>query len=109
MDAKELEFKLWHIGGNNVASLKDIDEMEVSYPIYNSCDWYFDGLRIFQCVKNRFESRGISIKILTPPPPLHKYLSIDLFMHKSKWNYEHNFSEFDRKIFSTIKQGLITN
>lgn len=105
-NAKELAVKLWHVGGNNVAILKDIDEMELSYPIYYSCDWDFDGLRIFQRIKNRLESRGATIKILTPPPP-HRYLSSDSFKHKSRWDDKHDFSGLDRKAFSTSEQELI--
>ena len=105
-NAKELEVKLWYVGGNNVAILKDIDEMELSYPVYYSCDWDFDGLRIFQRVKKRLESRGASLQILTPPP-LHQYLPTNSFMHKSRWNYKHEFSGLDRKLFSPNQQELI--
>ncbi|RXK87029.1 hypothetical protein [Filimonas effusa] len=105
-NAKELEVKLWHVGGNNVAILKDIDEMELSYPVYYSCDWDFDGLRIFQRVKSRLESRGAMIKILTPPPP-HHYLPTSSFMHKSKWNYKEDFSGLNKSLFSANEQELI--
>jgi hypothetical protein len=37
-NAKELEVKLWHVGGNNIAIIDDIDEMELPYPMYYSCD-----------------------------------------------------------------------
>jgi hypothetical protein len=35
-NAKDLEVKLWHVGGNNISILEDIDEIELSYPIYYS-------------------------------------------------------------------------
>ena len=106
-NAKELMVKLWHVGGNNIAILNDIDEMELSYPIYYSCDLDFEGLRIFQRVKSKLESRGTTIQILTPPPP-HQCLPSDSFMHKSRWNYKLDFSGLDREVFSTIEHELIT-
>ncbi|MET6995888.1 hypothetical protein [Chitinophaga defluvii] len=105
-NAKELEVKLWHVGGNNISILKDIDEMELSYPIYYSCDWDFDGLRIFQRIKGRLKERGANIQILTPPPP-HQYLPTDSFMHMSKWNYKDDFSGLDKTAFSANEQALI--
>lgn len=105
-NAKELEVKLWHVGGNNISILDDIDEMELSYPIYYSCDWDFDGLKIFQRIKSKLKNRGAEIKILTPPPP-HQYLPTDSFMHKSRWDYKVAFSGLDKKVFSTNEQELV--
>lgn len=105
-NAKELEVKLWHVGGNNIAILDNIDEMELAYPMYYSCDWDFHGLEIFQRIKNKLENRGVGIKILTPPPP-HQYLPSDSFMHKSRWNYKVAFSGLNREIFSSNEQKII--
>jgi len=105
-NSKDLEVKLWHVGGNNISILDDIDEIELSYPIYYSCDWDFDGLRIFQRIKDKLESRGAEIRILTPPPP-HQYLPTDSYKHNSRWNYESDFSSLDRKKFSRNEQELI--
>jgi hypothetical protein len=105
-NAKELEAKLWHVGGNNIAIIDDIDEMELAYPMYYSCDWDFHGLTIFQRIKNKLKNRGVEIKILTPPPP-HQYLPTDSFMHKSRWDYKVAFSGLDKKVFSTNEQELV--
>ena len=106
-NAKELEVKLWHVGGNNIAILDDIDEMELAYPIYYSCDWDFHGLEIFQRIKSKLKNRGAEIKILTPPPP-HQYLPSDSFMHKSRWNYKVPFSGLEKDVFSSNEQEIIT-
>ncbi len=106
-NAKELEVKLWHVGGNNIAIIDDIDEMELGYPMYYSCDWDHDGLRIYQRIKTRLKSRGVEIKILTPPPP-HQYLPSDSFMHNSRWNYKTSFSGLDKENFSLSEQEIIT-
>ncbi|WP_291128474.1 hypothetical protein [Flavobacterium sp. UBA7682] len=106
-NAKELEVKLWHVGGNNISIIDDIDEMELSYPMYYSCDWDLHGLEIYQRIKNKLKNRYVEIQILTPAPP-HQYLPTDSFMHKSKWNYKVPFSGLDKDIFSSIEQEIIS-
>lgn len=105
-NAKELEVKLWHVGGNNIAIIDNIDEIELAYPMYYSCDWDFHGLKIFQSVKSKLKSRGVDIQILTPPPP-HQYLPSDSFMHKSRWVYKNPFSGLDKEVFSSNEQEII--
>lgn len=105
-NAKELGVKLWYVGGNNIAILEDIDEVELVYPMYYSCDWDFHGLKIFQGIKSKLNNRGVEIKLLTPPTP-HKYLPTDSFMHKSRWNYEVSFSGLDIKVFSFSQREII--
>ncbi|MBU7570701.1 MAG: hypothetical protein KAF41_08655 [Flavobacterium sp.] len=106
-NAKELEVKLWHVGGNNITILDNIDEMELVYPMYYSCDWDFNGLEIFQRIKSKLKNRGAEIQILTPPFP-HQYLPSDSFMHKSRWNYKVPFSGLDKNVFSSNEQEIIT-
>lgn len=106
-NAKELEVKLWYVGGNNISILDDIDETELSYPIYYSCDWDFHGLKIYQSIKNKLKKRGAEIQILIPPTP-HQYLPSDSFMHNSKWNYTIAFSGLDKDMFSSNEQELIS-
>jgi len=105
-NAKDLEVKLWHVGGNNIAILEDIDEMELTYPMYYSCDWDNEGLKIYQRIKTKLKNKGAEIQILTPSPP-HQYLPTDSFMHKSRWDYKIDFSGLDKKVFSTDEQQLI--
>ncbi len=107
-NAKKLEVKLWHVGGNNIAILDNVDEMELSYPIYYSCDWDFNGLEIYQRIKTKLKKRGSEIKLLMPAPP-HHYLPSDSFMHKSRWNYSSDFSGLDRSAFFQYEQNLISN
>ncbi|REC59370.1 hypothetical protein DRF65_26470 [Chryseobacterium pennae] len=106
-NAKELEVKLWHVGGNNIAILDNIDEMELVYPMYYSCDWDFHGLEIFQRIKSKLKNRGTEIQILTPPSP-HQYLPSDSFMQNSRWNYKVPFSGLDKEVFSSKEREIIT-
>jgi len=105
-NAKELEVKLWHVGGNNVAMIDDIDEMELRYPIFYSCDWDADGLKIYQRVKAKLRERGSDICLLTPAPP-HLCLPSDSFEHKSRWNYQKPFSGLRAEDYSHRQQILI--
>ncbi|UKB78640.1 hypothetical protein [Chryseobacterium sp. MEBOG07] len=106
-NAKQLEVKLWYVGGNNISIIDDIDEKELSYPIYYSCDWDHEGLKIYQRIKTKLKTRGAEIQILTPSPP-HQYLPTDSFMHKSKWDYSNAFSGLNGKVYSPSEQELIT-
>ncbi len=106
-NAKELEVKLWYVGGNNIAVLDNIDEMELAYPLYYSCDWDFHGLEIFQRIKSKLKKRGTEIQILTPPFP-HQYLPSDSFKHNSRWNYKIPFSGLDKEVFSSKEREIIT-
>lgn len=105
-NAKELEVKLWHVGGNNIAILDNIDEMELAYPMYYSCDWDLHGLEIYQRIKAKLNNKGAEIKILTPPLP-HQYLPSDSFKHNSRWDYKASFSRLDRNMFSITEQEII--
>ncbi|HEX8377678.1 MAG TPA: hypothetical protein VF602_07655 [Pedobacter sp.] len=105
-NAKELAVKLWHVGGNNISILDDIDHKEFAYPIYYSCDWDFHGLLIYQRISDKLKNRGVKVKILTPPPP-HSYLPTSSFMHKSNWSYQGEFSGLNRTMFSPMEQDLI--
>jgi hypothetical protein len=106
-NAKELEVKLWYVGGNNISIIDDIDEMELTYPIYYSCDWDFDGLKIYQRISSKLKKRGVDVKILIPTTP-HQYLPTNSFKHYSRWDYKLDFSGLDRKLFSSNAQELIT-
>ncbi|MCY0970768.1 hypothetical protein [Chryseobacterium wangxinyae] len=106
-NAKELEVKLWYVGGNNIAILDNIDEVELEYPIYYSCDWDFHGLEIFQRIKSKLKKRGVEIQILTPPFP-HQYLPSNSFKHNSRWNYKVPFSGLKKEMFSANEQDIIT-
>lgn len=105
-NAKELEVKLWHVGGNNVGIIDDIDAFELNYPIYYSCDWDLHGLQIYLRIKAKLGNRGAGIRILLPAPP-HRYLPSDSFKHNSRWDFSKDFSGLDQSQFSTVEAALI--
>lgn len=105
-NAKDLMVKLWHVGGNNISMIDEIDEMELRYPLFYSCDWDADGLKIYQRIKDKLQNRGSDIKLLIPALP-HHYLPTDSFEHRSKWNFDLPLSGLKAAHFSPAEIKLI--
>lgn len=103
--AKEKQIKLWYVGGNNIKILDDIDEVELSKPIYYSCDWDLAGLQIYSRIKSKLELRNKNIYILYPNTP-HKRIPTRTYKHKSFWN-EKPLSGLNKKHFSKEELELI--
>ncbi len=104
--AKKLNIKLWYAGGNNIAILNDIDEQELSRPIYYSGDWDLAGLQIYSRIKNGLKHRGKSIALLYPNKP-HKPLPVDSPYHNSKWIADKELSGLDSDNFESEEILLI--
>jgi hypothetical protein len=105
-NAKELEVKLWHVGGNNIAIIDDIDAFELNYPIYYSCDWDLHGLQIYLRIKTKLQHRGADIRLLMPAPP-HRCLPSASFKHKSRWDFSKVLSGLDYGKLSAAETALI--
>lgn len=101
--AKNTGVKLWHVGGNNINILDQIDEFELSKPIYYSCDWDLAGLEIHHRIKQKLKKLGANITLLYPEP--QKKISIYIEYHYSYWNLKKNFSGLSIESFS--KQELL--
>ncbi|GAB3906777.1 hypothetical protein [Mucilaginibacter boryungensis] len=87
-----------------VAMINDIDEQELKYPIFYSCDWDSDDLKIYQRIKLKLRERGSDIRLLPSP---HLYLPIDSFEHKSRWDYQKEFSGLKTEDYSNEERFLI--
>lgn len=102
--AKTAEIKLWHVGGNNIKIIDDIDEIELSKPIYYSCDWDLAGLQIYSRIKAKLKNRNKDIYLLYPNEP-HKKISTYIDYHYSHWDLSKKLSGLSIDVFS--KQELI--
>jgi len=105
--AEETQTKLWYVGGNNIAIIDDIDESDLSKPIYYSCDWDLAGLQIFLRIKAKLKLRTKNIQLLFPNEP-HKRISTYIPYHDSHWNLAKPLSglvleEFSKKELKLIK------
>jgi len=104
--AKELQVKLWYVGGNNISIIHDIDTAEFARPIYYSCDWDLAGLQIYSRIKAILEDKGVRFKILFPNA-INKAMPTDSYLHKSKWSYKKEFSGLSRQEFEPKAVKLI--
>lgn len=104
--AKETQTKLWYVGGNNIAIIDDIDENDLSKPIYYSCDWDLAGLQIYLRVKAKLKERNKNIHLLYPNEP-HKRISTYIDYHYSHWDLTKTFSGLVLKDFSKKELELI--
>lgn len=93
--------ELWYAGGKNIAKLDYVDLRGL--PIFYSCDWDYDGLLIFQMVKEKIPE----IKLLFPNA-LSK--DIEETDHDSLWKRKNELnalSELNHDLFSEKYQARI--
>ncbi|RKT01734.1 hypothetical protein [Chryseobacterium defluvii] len=106
--AKNAEVKLWHVGGNNIKIIDDIDEIELSKPIYYSCDWDLAGLQIYSRIKKKLKDRKKDIFLLYPNEP-HKKISTYIDYHYSHWDLLKELSGLSIENFSKRELILIND
>lgn len=106
--SKKAKVKLWHVGGNNIKIIDDIDEMDLSKPIYYSCDWDLAGLQIYSRIKTKFRSRNKDISLLYPNEP-HKKISTYIEYHNSHWDLTRKLSGLSMDVFSKKELILIND
>lgn len=106
--ARNTEVKLWYVGGNNIKIIDDIDEIELSKPIYYSCDWDLAGLQIYSRIKEKLKDRNKDISLLFPNEP-HKKISTYIDYHYSHWNLLKELSGLPIENFSKRELILIND
>ena len=106
--AKNMNVKLWYVGGNNIKIIDDIDGIELSKPIYYSCDWDLAGLQIYSRIKAKLKNRNKDIFLLYPNEP-HKKISTYIDYHHSHWNSLEILSGLPMEIFSKKELILIND
>ncbi|MBD8389178.1 hypothetical protein [Dysgonomonas sp. BGC7] len=106
--ARNAEIKLWYVGGNNIKIIDDIDEIELSKPIYYSCDWDLAGLQIYTRIKEKLRKRNKDISILYPNEP-HKKISTYIDYHYSHWDLSKKVSGLSIDLFLEKELILINN
>lgn len=101
--ARDNNIKLWYAGGNNIAKLDHLPD--ITLPIYYSCDWDYDGLKIYERIKAK-----IPQIILLHPSAIEDRKSVNSPNHKSDWKYDrpfsgldiHNYSDRDAKLIESL-------
>ncbi|MBU2998128.1 hypothetical protein KO500_16940 [Cellulophaga baltica] len=103
---EETQVKLWYVGGNNIAIIDDIDESDLSKPIYYSCDWDLAGLQIFIRIKAKLKKRNTDIQLLFPNEP-HQRVSTYIPYHNSHWDLSKTLSGLELEGFTKKELILI--
>lgn len=105
---KNTAVKLWYVGGNNIKIIDEIDEAELSKPIYYSCDWDLAGLQIYSRIKTKLKARNKDIHLLYPNEP-HKKINTAIDYHYSHWDLTKNLSGLSIDFFSKKELILIND
>lgn len=97
--------ELWYVGGNNTPPLERL-EGKLTLPIFYTCDWDLEGLRIFSRVKKIIENLRGRVYLLIPPDGINRFDTITKY-HKSDWEYNKELSGLDRQDFPIMAQNII--
>jgi hypothetical protein len=93
--------ELWYAGGKNIEKLNYTGV--ISLPIYYSCDWDYDGLIIYQLVKQKIPQ----IRLLFPNGPRKSIVTTE---HESLWRsaeFPERLSGLDAACYNGREQQLI--
>jgi hypothetical protein len=104
--ARQHKIELWYVGGNNTANIQHIGEEKLSKPLYYSCDWDYDGLKIYCRIKDILQQKSKNITLLYPSN-IQNRLPVDSPHHNSKWIHSSEFSGLDQSYFTAKEIDLI--
>ncbi len=109
--ARDNYIELWYVGGNNISNIDYIPDHKLTLPLYYSCAWDYDGLKIYERLQDRFARQSKSIPLLYPSPILRK--PVDSPEHNNRWKHDQPFSDLIRSAYSqeaiTLIQDLIAH
>lgn len=91
--------ELWYAGGKNISKLDYIDTRGL--PIFYSCDWDYDGLKIFELVIEKIPQ----IQLLNPNGSARSIKESD---HKSLW-LDGSLSGLNKDLYSEFQKEIINN
>lgn len=104
--ARQHNIELWYVGGNNTSNIHHISPEKLNKPLYYSCDWDYDGLKIYCRIKDILKSKGKEV-ILLYPSNIQNRLPVDSPHHNSKWNHSIAFSGLAPSYFTTKEIDLV--
>lgn len=106
--AEKHSIKLWYVGGNNIRIIDQIDREEFKRPFFYSGDWDLAGLKIYSRIRKKLEANNKEIILLHPNNPDNR-LPVDSPNHKSKWDFNKEFSGLEKNYFNETEIKLIKN
>ena len=104
--ARQHNIELWYVGGNNTSNIQYISPKKFCKPLYYSCDWDYDGLKIYCRIKDMLKLKGKEV-ILLYPSNIQNRLPVDSPHHNSKWNHSITFSGLEPSYFTPKEIDLI--
>lgn len=104
--ARDNNIELWYVGGNNTANIHHISIEKLNKPLFYSCDWDYDGLKIYCRIKDILKSKSKNIELLYPSN-LQNLLPVDSPHHNSKWNHSSDLSGLTQSYFTPKEIFLI--
>jgi hypothetical protein len=104
--ARQYNIELWYVGGNNTANIHHISADKLGKPLYYSCDWDYDGLKIYCRIKDILQSKSKNITLLYPSN-LQNRLPVDSPHHNSKWNHSLPLAGLSSNYFTAKEIDLI--
>jgi hypothetical protein len=103
---RQHNIELWYVGGNNTSNIHHISPEKLNKPLYYSCDWDYDGLKIYCRIKDILKSKEKDV-ILLYPSNLQNRLPVDSPHHNSKWNHSLVFSGINPSYFTANEIDLV--
>lgn len=104
--ARRHNIELWYVGGNNTSNIQYISPNKLNKPLYYSCDWDHDGLKIYCRIKDILKQKSKEIELLYPSN-LNNPLPVDSPHHNSKWIHSLELSGLDQSYFTDKEITLI--
>lgn len=105
--ARQHNIELWHVGGNNTANIHHISDEKLNKPLYYTCDWDYDGLRIYCNIKNILREKNKEIQLCYPSNPQSR-MPVKSPHHKSEWRHKLDFSGLKEECFTQREIELIS-
>jgi hypothetical protein len=100
--SRENNIELWYAGGNNIKKLDHLPTIEL--PIFYSCDWDYDGLRIYERVREKIPE----IRLLYPSA-IENLKPVVSENHKSIWKENQDFSGLKAQLYNEQERSLINS
>jgi hypothetical protein len=101
------KIELWYAGGKNTPKLER-ERQDLKYPIYYSCDWDDEGLKIYESIKRTYFDNIVLLNPVGRDGSLPKGISCSQDdEHESDWDSKKEFSGLDKNLYSSKQIELI--
>jgi hypothetical protein len=101
------KIELWYAGGKNTSKLER-EKQELKHPIYYSCDWDDEGLKIYESIRRTYFDNIILLSPVGRDRNLPQGIPCSQDdEHESDWDSKKEFSGLDKSLYSSKQIELI--